>query len=172
MVVQQVSGFSRHCQWWTHSHWHDSELPVPIFTLLSSHSKYEVTISLNCNATRWFISASAGQQNDGSECGRYYKTQIPSSNLLCSCRNWTIIIMKLKILTLVLLLRAVIASPYFDNRDETGQPGIEKGSPEFWYHLIVSVFLVLAGGVFAGWVYRKDKFEFFSADTLPDWHWA
>ena len=33
---------------------------------------------------------------------------------------------------------------------ETEEPGEEPGSPEFWYKLIVSVGLVLAGGVFAG----------------------
>ncbi|PPQ98287.1 LOW QUALITY PROTEIN: hypothetical protein CVT26_013511 [Gymnopilus dilepis] len=31
-----------------------------------------------------------------------------------------------------------------------GNDGAETGSPEFWYHLAVSVVLVLAGGVFAG----------------------
>ncbi|KAF8798398.1 DUF21-domain-containing protein [Phlegmacium glaucopus] len=55
---------------------------------------------------------------------------------------------KLKIPTLVLLLRAVSASPFVSHN--TGKPGIERGSPEFCYHLIISVFLVLAGGVFAG----------------------
>ena len=33
-----------------------------------------------------------------------------------------------------------------------GNDGAETGSPEFWYHLAVSVVLVLAGGVFAGCV--------------------
>ena len=31
-----------------------------------------------------------------------------------------------------------------------GHPGLEHGTPEFWFHLGVSVCLVLAGGVFAG----------------------
>ncbi|KAF8168562.1 hypothetical protein B0H34DRAFT_646383 [Crassisporium funariophilum] len=35
-------------------------------------------------------------------------------------------------------------------KHKTGHPGVEPGSPEFYYHLIVSVCLVLAGGVFAG----------------------
>ncbi|KAF9527885.1 hypothetical protein CPB83DRAFT_883890 [Crepidotus variabilis] len=35
-------------------------------------------------------------------------------------------------------------------KHKTGHPGSEPGSPEFWYHLGVSVVLVLAGGVFAG----------------------
>ena len=26
----------------------------------------------------------------------------------------------------------------------------EVGSAEFWYHIVISIFLVLAGGVFAG----------------------
>ena len=26
----------------------------------------------------------------------------------------------------------------------------EPGSAEFWYHIVISIFLVLAGGVFAG----------------------
>ena len=65
--------------------------------------------------------------------------------------------MKLKILPtlLLILLRAVNASPYLSALKldhKTGRPGIERGSPEFWYHLIVGVFLVLAGGVFSGCV--------------------
>ena len=60
--------------------------------------------------------------------------------------------MKLKIPTLLLLLRVVSASPYSALKHKTGRPGIERGSPEFWYHLIVGVFLVLAGGVFSGCV--------------------
>ena len=33
---------------------------------------------------------------------------------------------------------------------ESDGPGEQPGSPEFWYKLIVSIGLVLAGGVFAG----------------------
>ena len=73
--------------------------------------------------------------------------------------------MKLKIPTLVLLLRAMNASPFFSDhhKHKTGRPGIERGSPEFWYHLIVGLFLVLAGGVFAGCVFFvcQDKYSFF-----------
>ena len=71
--------------------------------------------------------------------------------------------MKLKIPTLVLLLRTMNTSPYYsDLKHKTGRPGFERGSPEFWYHLIVGVFLVLAGGVFAGYVfYAKNKAEIF-----------
>ena len=36
----------------------------------------------------------------------------------------------------------------------------EPGSPEFWYKIIVSAILVLAGGVFAGYV---------QLDALKDW---
>ena len=57
----------------------------------------------------------------------------------------------------VLLVRATLASPYLRPRPRpfataTGNGGTEKGSPEFWYHLAISVVLVLAGGVFAGYV--------------------
>lgn len=62
--------------------------------------------------------------------------------------------MKLKIPTLVLLLRVMSASSSsLHGKHKTGNPGVERGSPEFWYHLIVSAFLVLAGGVFAGCVF-------------------
>lgn len=49
-----------------------------------------------------------------------------------------------------LLVRATVASPYL--RPTTTRLGNEgtKGSPEFWYHLTISVVLVLVGGLFAG----------------------
>ena len=63
---------------------------------------------------------------------------------------------KLKLPTLIFLLRVVVASPYYqisEHKHKTGHPGVERGSPEFWYHLIASVFLVLAGGVSSGCVH-------------------
>ena len=42
-------------------------------------------------------------------------------------------------------IRAVISSTTRMD-DDTPEPG----SPEFWFHLVISMFLVLAGGVFAG----------------------
>jgi metal transporter CNNM len=51
----------------------------------------------------------------------------------------------------VLLVRASFAVPYLrptttglGNNEET------EGSPKFWYHLTISVLLVLMGGLFAG----------------------
>ncbi|KAF9561507.1 DUF21-domain-containing protein [Agrocybe pediades] len=64
--------------------------------------------------------------------------------------------MKLSAPTLIALVRVVSASPHYHalrhsgKKHRTGHPGAEPGSEEFWYHLIVSIFLVLAGGVFAG----------------------
>ena len=62
--------------------------------------------------------------------------------------------MKLNVPTLMVLLRVVNASPFYHatKKHNTGHPGAEPGSEEFWYHLIVSAFLVLAGGVFSGFV--------------------
>ncbi|PPQ76770.1 hypothetical protein CVT24_010757 [Panaeolus cyanescens] len=56
---------------------------------------------------------------------------------------------------LLAALRFVSASPFLEviekkKKHKTGHPGVERGSPEFWYHLTVSVILVLIGGVFAG----------------------
>jgi len=63
--------------------------------------------------------------------------------------------MRLRIPTLILLLRVVGASPFITDvstqKHKTGHPGVERGSPEFWYHLGISICLVLAGGVFAGY---------------------
>lgn len=43
-------------------------------------------------------------------------------------------------------IRAAIGSPRLRTMEE------EPGSPEFWYKVIISIVLVLAGGVFAGCV--------------------
>ncbi|KAF8959832.1 hypothetical protein BDZ97DRAFT_1922625 [Flammula alnicola] len=51
----------------------------------------------------------------------------------------------------MLLVRASIASPYIRSPPlPNGNTGTDKGSREFWYHLTISIILVLAGGVFAG----------------------
>lgn len=47
------------------------------------------------------------------------------------------------------VIRAAMSSP--KSMEE------ELGSPEFWYKMIVSVILVLAGGVFSGCVLRELK---------------
>ena len=52
-------------------------------------------------------------------------------------------------------LNAVKASPFSAvevDPSGIGDDGEEFGSPAFWYKLILSVALVLAGGVFAGYV--------------------
>jgi len=56
----------------------------------------------------------------------------------------------------ILLVRATIASPYLRpfSATTTGNGGTDRGSPEFWYHLTISMALVLAGGVFAGYVVK------------------
>ena len=50
----------------------------------------------------------------------------------------------------MLVARASFATPYLRPPLPNGNAGTEKGSREFWYHLVVSIFLVLAGGAFAG----------------------
>ena len=54
--------------------------------------------------------------------------------------------------TLIFLLRTTFASPYFRNNAPIEELPAEPGSSEFWTKLLVSVGLVLAGGVFAGFV--------------------
>jgi metal transporter CNNM len=59
----------------------------------------------------------------------------------------------------ILLVRVTIASPYLRPFSSTvttatGNGGTDRGSPEFWYHLTISMALVLAGGVFAGYVVK------------------
>ncbi|PPQ99349.1 hypothetical protein CVT26_014012 [Gymnopilus dilepis] len=61
--------------------------------------------------------------------------------------------MKLRIPSLlIIILRVARASPFYyvEKKHKTGHPGAEPWSEEFWYHVIVSIFLVLLGGVFAG----------------------
>ncbi|TFK38807.1 hypothetical protein BDQ12DRAFT_683387 [Crucibulum laeve] len=60
--------------------------------------------------------------------------------------------MKLRSPTLLFLLRTVAASPFFKihNVPANGEKGEPPGSPEFWWKMIISGVLVLAGGVFAG----------------------
>jgi type IV secretory pathway TrbF-like protein len=56
--------------------------------------------------------------------------------------------------TLVSLLRLVLASPAFTLKGaENNRQGAEYGSSDFWMKLVISVGLVLAGGVFAGLVW-------------------
>ena len=53
-----------------------------------------------------------------------------------------------------LLVRVATASPFLIRPSITSRLGNggTKGSPEFWYHLTISVVLVLVGGLFAGYV--------------------
>jgi metal transporter CNNM len=55
-------------------------------------------------------------------------------------------------LSMLLVRVALGASPYGIPKPPlpSGNTGTERGSREFWYHLTVSIMLVLAGGVFAG----------------------
>jgi len=64
-------------------------------------------------------------------------------------------IMKPKTLPAILfLIRTALASPYLGRvRSQVGDDEAEPGSPEFWSKLLISTALVLAGGVFAGYVY-------------------
>lgn len=62
--------------------------------------------------------------------------------------------MKLRVPSLVILLRVMYASSHMtksNGKHKTGHPGAEPWSPDFWYHVIVSIVLVLAGGIFAGY---------------------
>lgn len=55
----------------------------------------------------------------------------------------------------MLLVRASFATPYIRSTLPplpNGNSGTDRGSREFWYHLVVSIILVLAGGAFAGYV--------------------
>ncbi|KAG7441214.1 DUF21-domain-containing protein [Guyanagaster necrorhizus] len=51
-----------------------------------------------------------------------------------------------------LLTRLARALPSFNDAElhMNGPPTVERGSPEFWYKIIISAILVLLGGVFAG----------------------
>jgi metal transporter CNNM len=52
---------------------------------------------------------------------------------------------------LLLVAKATIASPFLA-AVEIPRHVPDRWSPEFWYRILVSVMLVLAGGVFAGYV--------------------
>jgi len=43
-------------------------------------------------------------------------------------------------------IRAAVSATMLKKKHETPEPG----STEFWFHMVISIFLVLAGGVFAG----------------------
>ena len=43
-------------------------------------------------------------------------------------------------------IRAVVSATTLKKKIEVPEPG----SAEFWFHIVISIFLVLAGGVFAG----------------------
>lgn len=70
-------------------------------------------------------------------------------------------------LALTALLARAIASPYLRHSVTIGLGnnkfglGGTTGSPQFWYHLMISVLLVLIGGLFAGWVSLQERFLFF-----------
>jgi hypothetical protein len=59
----------------------------------------------------------------------------------------------MRTISLVYLLKPAIAlaSPYIIYGHDTKEPKSEPGSEEFWFHIIVSGFLVVIGGVFAGY---------------------
>ncbi|KAF9561518.1 DUF21-domain-containing protein [Agrocybe pediades] len=58
--------------------------------------------------------------------------------------------MKLHAPALIFLIRAATASPFFKTTPPDESEPAEPGSSEFWWKLVISVGLVLAGGVFAG----------------------
>lgn len=64
----------------------------------------------------------------------------------------------MRTISLVYLLKPalVLASPYIIYGHDTKEPKATPGSEEFWFHIIVSAFLVLLGGVFAGYVHLFD----------------
>jgi len=52
----------------------------------------------------------------------------------------------------VLLIRATFATPFLRSLPVSmNKEGLEASSPEFGYHLAISIVLVLAGGLFAGY---------------------
>lgn len=61
----------------------------------------------------------------------------------------------MRTLSLIYLLKpaVVLASPFLIYGHGTKEPTSKPGSEEFWFHVIVSGFLVLLGGVFAGFVH-------------------
>lgn len=56
----------------------------------------------------------------------------------------------------LLLIRFAFASPLFSGREgpnfHSTNERLVPESPEFWYKIVISMALVLAGGVFAGYV--------------------
>lgn len=69
------------------------------------------------------------------------------------------------------LLRTALASPFAltnTTHVPTGGKEAPKGSPEFWWKLTISMGLVLAGGVFAGYVRPSVRcnFIFYETQTL------
>lgn len=56
---------------------------------------------------------------------------------------------------LALLARLVFASPYFKHESSQDDEVPDPESPEFWYRILGSIGLVLAGGVFAGSVHSS-----------------
>jgi len=61
---------------------------------------------------------------------------------------------------LLFLVRNVFASPFrtrYSDGTSHRPPAVEPGSPEFWEKLIISAALVLAGGVFAGYVSQMSQ---------------
>ena len=56
------------------------------------------------------------------------------------------------------LLNVGPAFPFANDMNIAGVgPGEELGSPEFWWKMFISTFLVLLGGVFAGYVPSRKK---------------
>jgi hypothetical protein len=63
----------------------------------------------------------------------------------------------MRTLSLIYLLKPTVAlaSPfllhlYNTDHPDPNEPDVDPGSPDFWFHIIVSAALVLLGGVFAG----------------------
>jgi len=51
-----------------------------------------------------------------------------------------------------LALAVPFASLVTQDHPDPNEPDVEPGSPDFWFHIIVSVGFVILGGVFAGYV--------------------
>lgn len=69
-----------------------------------------------------------------------------------NCKVSSMRLRSINLPTLVSLLRIVLASPTFKGTGNNDH-GAKPGSSDFWTKLIISIGLVLAGGVFAGSVY-------------------
>lgn len=70
----------------------------------------------------------------------------PTLNQTISLLN----LMRSNLPALIFLLRAALASPYIRKNVPIDTEPVKPGSSEFWSKVIISVLLVLAGGVFAG----------------------